>query len=154
MSSFYTWRKRVLDLAGFVAIKIIFPNSKEMFEQVGRGFPPIFSDRKPRTRRRYKIMFGRSRRAVMTLTFKAFLAASASDRLSKLTKPTGWGDKKTEQKKETWFMAEYWVGTSVWVTQTCFFSSSLSLSGVYRTGRRSGGLWWTSWAHSSASMPK
>lgn len=52
----------------------------------------------------------------MTLTFKAFLAASASDRLSKLTNPTGWGDKKTEQKKETWFKAEYWVGTSVWVT--------------------------------------
>ena len=42
----------------------------------------------------------------MTLTFKAFLAASASDRLSKLTNPTGWGDKKTEQKEETWFKAE------------------------------------------------
>lgn len=52
----------------------------------------------------------------MTLTFKAFLAASASDRLSKLTNPTGWGDKKTEQKKETWFKAEHWVGTSVWLT--------------------------------------
>lgn len=43
----------------------------------------------------------------MTLTFKAFLAASASDRLSKLTNPTGWGDKETEQKnKKTRFKAE------------------------------------------------
>lgn len=53
------------------------------------------------------MVFERSGRAVRTLTFKAFLAASASDRLSKLTNPTGWGDKKTEQKKETWFKAEY-----------------------------------------------
>lgn len=86
----------------------------------------------------------------MTLTFKAFLAASASDRLSKLTNPTGWGDKETEQKKETWFKAENWVGISVWVTKTCFYiyiyiyfnilayptpylSASLSLSPVYKT---------------------
>lgn len=46
---------------------------------------------------------GEEREEGVTLTFKAFLAASASDRLSKLTNPTGWGDRKTEQKKETWF---------------------------------------------------
>lgn len=64
----------------------------------------------------------------MTLTFKAFLAASASDRLSKLTNPTGWGDKETEQKKrakknnKTWLKAENWVCISVWVTKTrCSF---------------------------------
>lgn len=54
-----------------------------------------------------ELVLERSTKGGMTLTFKAFLAASASDRLSKLTNPTGWGDKKTEQKEETWFKAEY-----------------------------------------------
>lgn len=61
----------------------------------------------PGRQRKYKLVFETEQERGMTLTFKAFLAASASDRLSKLTNPTGWGDKKTEQKKETWFKAEY-----------------------------------------------
>lgn len=52
----------------------------------------------------------------MALTFKAFLAASASDRLSKLTNPTGWGEKEDRtkrkkhclgQKSESAFLSEW-----------------------------------------------
>lgn len=114
------------------AFRSFSPNRKEPFTAGGLRHFGRFCRQKTE-----EIQHGGS--TVVALTFRAFLAASASDRLSKLTNPTGWGDKKTEQRKETWFKAEYWVGTSVCLTQTCFLSSSRSLSGVYRTGRRSGG---------------
>lgn len=77
------------------SFKTVFPNREEMFTAGGGcGFPGVFPTE---NRGDVETVLERSRRAVMTLTFKAFLAASASDRLSKLTNPTGWGDRTKER---------------------------------------------------------
>lgn len=64
----------------------------------------------------------------LILTFKAFFAASASERLSKLTKPTGWRKKENKKKKKKKAGHVYVSGSKVtlnWRTKTKKWSQKM-----------------------------